>query len=66
MLDRDHPRISQRRQCQLLGISRLGLYYQAGIYYRGVAKNQFAAFMESICFNLKRLVALNVQDLRLL
>lgn len=33
------------------------------VRYRGVAKNQFAAFMESICFNLKKLVALNAQDL---
>lgn len=27
--------------------------------YKGVAKNQFAAFMEAICFNLKRLVSTN-------
>lgn len=33
------------------------------VRYRGVAKNQFAAFMESICFNLKKLVALGAQDL---
>ena len=26
--------------------------------YRGVAKNQFSAFMEAICFNLKRLATL--------
>jgi IS5 family transposase len=26
--------------------------------YRGIAKNQFAAFMQSICFNLKRLTVL--------
>jgi transposase, IS5 family len=26
--------------------------------YRGVAKNQFAAFMEATCFNLKRLAVL--------
>ena len=26
--------------------------------YRGIAKNQFAAFMEAICFNLKRLAVL--------
>lgn len=29
------------------------------VRYRGVAKNQFAAFMQAICFNLKRLVVLN-------
>jgi IS5 family transposase len=33
------------------------------VRYRGVAKNQFAAFMEAICFNLKKLVALGAQDL---
>ncbi|CAB5501549.1 hypothetical protein AZO1586R_1291 [Bathymodiolus azoricus thioautotrophic gill symbiont] len=27
--------------------------------YRGVAKNQFAMFMESLAFNLKRMVILN-------
>lgn len=26
--------------------------------YCGIAKNQFAAFMEAICFNLKRLTVL--------
>ena len=29
------------------------------VRYRGVSKNQFAAFMQAICFNLKRLVVLN-------
>jgi len=29
------------------------------VRYRGVAKNQFAAFMQAICFNLKRLIVLN-------
>ena len=29
------------------------------VRYRGVAKNQFSAFMEAICFNLKRLAALD-------
>ena len=29
--------------------------------YKGVAKNQFSAFMEAICFNLKRLVKSNGQ-----
>lgn len=29
------------------------------VRYRGTAKNQFAAFMEALCFNLKRLVVLN-------
>jgi IS5 family transposase len=33
------------------------------VRYRGVAKNQFAAFMESICFNLKKLVSLGAEDL---
>ena len=28
--------------------------------YRGIAKNQFAAFMEAICFNLKRMIVLQV------
>ena len=27
-----------------------------GLRYKGVAKNQFAAFMEVICFNIKRLL----------
>ncbi len=27
--------------------------------YRGIAKNQFAAFMEAICFNLKRIIVLD-------
>ena len=27
--------------------------------YVGIAKNQFAAFMRAICFNLKRLIVLN-------
>jgi IS5 family transposase len=29
------------------------------VRYRGVAKNQFSAFMQAICFNLKRLVVLS-------
>lgn len=29
------------------------------VRYRGVAKNQFAAFMHAICFNLKRLIVLS-------
>ena len=28
MVDRDHAEISVRRQCELLGLSRSGLYYQ--------------------------------------
>jgi putative transposase len=28
-VDRDHPQISLRRQCELLGIHRSGLYYEA-------------------------------------
>lgn len=35
------------------------------VRYQGVMKNQFAAFMQAICFNLKRLVVLNVPDLSL-
>lgn len=31
--------------------------------YRGIAKNQFAAFMQAICFNLKRLAVLNPPNL---
>ena len=33
------------------------------VRYRGIAKNQFAVFMQSICFNLKRLTALNIPNL---
>ena len=29
------------------------------VRYRGIAKNQFAAFMQAICFNLKRLIVLS-------
>ena len=29
------------------------------VRYQGIAKNQFAGFMESIAHNLKRMVALN-------
>ena len=29
------------------------------VRYQGIAKNQFAAFMQAICFNLKRLLILN-------
>jgi putative transposase len=29
MVDSQHPDITQRRQCQLLGLNRAGLYYQA-------------------------------------
>lgn len=35
------------------------------VRYNGIAKNQFAAFMGAICFNLKRLVVLNVPHLQL-
>lgn len=28
MVDRDHPQVSIRRQCELLGVNRAGLYYQ--------------------------------------
>jgi IS5 family transposase len=35
------------------------------VRYVGIAKNQFAGFMYAICFNLKRLVALNIPDLQL-
>lgn len=33
------------------------------VRYRGIAKNQFAAFMQAICFNLKRLVVLSPPNL---
>ena len=33
------------------------------VRYRGIAKNQFAAFMEAICFNLKRISVLNPSNL---
>lgn len=29
------------------------------VRYKGIAKNQFTAFMEAICFNLKRIVAID-------
>lgn len=35
------------------------------VRYRGVAKNQFAVFMQAICFNLKRLLVLNPPNLHL-
>lgn len=35
------------------------------VRYRGLAKNQFAAFMEAICFNLKRLSVLDPPNLSL-
>ena len=35
------------------------------VRYRGIAKNQFAAFMQAICFNLKRLVVLKMPNLYL-
>lgn len=36
------------------------------VRYRGIAKNQFAAFMQAICFNLKRLAVLDPPNLCLL
>ena len=35
------------------------------VRYKGIEKNQFAAFIQSICFNLKRLVVLNPSNLQL-
>ena len=35
------------------------------VRYTGIAKNQFSGFMSAICFNLKRLVVLDIPDLRL-
>lgn len=35
------------------------------VRYVGVAKNQFAAFMNALCFNLKRLVVLDIPNLRI-
>ena len=32
------------------------------VRYRGVAKNQFAVFMQAICFNLKRLIVLDPEN----
>ncbi len=29
------------------------------VRYKGIAKNQFTAFMQAICFNLKRLLVLS-------
>jgi IS5 family transposase len=34
------------------------------VRYKGIAKNQFTAFMEAICFNLKRLLVLSPPHLR--
>lgn len=36
------------------------------VRYTGIAKNQFAGFMGAICFNLKRLVSLNITNLHLI
>ena len=36
------------------------------VRYRGIKKNQFAVFMQSICFNLKRLLVLSPPNLCLL
>ncbi|QVL54736.1 MAG: transposase [Simkaniaceae bacterium] len=36
------------------------------VRYRGIAKNQFAAFMQAICYNLKRLTVLDPPNLCLL
>lgn len=30
------------------------------VRYKGVAKNQFAVFMQAICFNLKRLLVISL------
>lgn len=35
------------------------------VRYNGIAKNQFAAFMQAICFNLKRLVVLEIPHVQL-
>ena len=35
------------------------------VRYRGVTKNQFAAYMQAIAFNLKQLVVLNIPELAL-
>ena len=35
------------------------------IRYVGIAKNQFAAFMNALCFNLKRLVVLDIPNLQI-
>jgi len=35
------------------------------VRYRGIAKNQFAAFMQAICFNLKRLTVLSPPNIQL-
>lgn len=36
------------------------------VRYRGIAKNQFAAFMQTISFNLKRLIVLDHKNLQLI
>jgi len=35
------------------------------VRYRGIAKNQFAAFMGAICFNLKRMSVIAPPNLQL-
>ena len=35
------------------------------VRYRGIAKNQFTEFMKTICFNLKRLIVLDLPNLTL-
>lgn len=35
------------------------------VRYVGIAKNQFAAFMNALCFNLKRLVTLDIPNLQI-
>jgi len=35
------------------------------VRYKGIAKNQFTAFMQAIAFNLKRLLVLDISDLAL-
>jgi len=36
------------------------------VRYNGIAKNQFSGFMHAICFNLKRIIALDIPNIELI
>ena len=67
------PRIAQGKKEKERWYSRIRSPYERvfsrrerGVRYRGIEKNQFAVFMQSICFNLKRLLVLSPPNLCLL
>ena len=53
--DRDKDRWCSRVRAPF---ERVFSQKQKRVRYRGVAKNQFTAFMQAICFNLKRILVL--------